>query len=248
MAQRPDSDDWRSEFQPAEFAALCEGIPAAIQRSQDRSARAQAAYGDPDGDQDVYGAAMGRGVQKELRAELSDVPSYREVKVPGTRRVLPFIGSALIFALRVGKQMPRDFLRVRMSYLPDSRRELLAETSNVKYVDPGLFGVGDVQGGDQSAWLADALGHLELSVPRPMLFVPYYSSTPHGVGTVYFAPAQLVGRYLEFSDPKRLTHVRGPLLVDGSLTTLKPVTGFNRGERPRTPVKLRQRRSERDGS
>ena len=96
MAQQHDSDDWRSEFQPTELAALREGIPTAIQRSQDRSARAQTAYDDPDGDQDVYGAGMARGVQKELRALLSDLPSYREAKVPTTRRMLTFVGLSLI--------------------------------------------------------------------------------------------------------------------------------------------------------
>ena len=62
---------------------------------------------------------------------LSDLPSYREAKVPTTRRMLTFVGNTLIFAQRVGKQMPRNFRRVRLSYLPDSRRELLAKTSNV---------------------------------------------------------------------------------------------------------------------
>ncbi|KAF0835570.1 hypothetical protein C8E84_3462 [Ornithinibacter aureus] len=99
---------------------------------------------------------MARGVQKELRTLLSDLPSYREAKVPTTRRMLTFVGNTLIFAQRVGKQMPRNFRRVRLSYLPDSRRELLSKTSNVKYSDPGLFDLSDVLEGDQPASLEDA--------------------------------------------------------------------------------------------
>ena len=248
MTQQLDSNDWHDEFQPAELAALRERIPVAIQRSQDRSARAHEAYDDPDGDQDVYGAAMARGVQKELRSLLSDLPSYRESRAPSTRRMLTFVGNALIFPHRVGKQMPRNFRRVRLSYLPDSRRELLSKTSNVKYSDPGLFDIGDVLETDQPASLEDALSHVELAVPRTTLFVPYYSSTPQGVGTIYFAPARLNGRYLEFADPERLAYEHSPSSVDVPRTMLKPVAGFNSGDRPRTSVKLRQRPSEQEGS
>lgn len=248
MAQQHSSDDWRNEFQPAELAALRERIPAAIQLSQDRSARAHAAYEDPDGDQDVYGAGMARGVQKELRALLSDLPTYRETKVSSTRRILTFVGDTLIFTQRVGKQMPRNFRRFRLSYLPDSRRELLATTSNVKYSDPGLFDIGDVLDGDQPASLEDALSHIELAVPRATLFVPYYSSTPDGVGTIYFAPARLNGRYLEFTDPELLTYERTPSTVDSSRSAVRPVAGFNSGQRPRTLVKLRKQHSEQEGS
>lgn len=248
MALEYDSGDWRGEFQLSELAALREKIPAAIQLSQDRSARAHVAYDDPDGDQDVYGAGMARGVQKELRALLADLPSYREAKVPSTRRMLTFVGNTLIFAQRVGKQMPRNHRRVRLTYLPESRRELLSKTSNVKYTDPGLFDITDVINGDQTASLEDVLSHVEAAVPRTTLFVPYYSSTPQGVGTMYFAPARLNGRYLEFADPERLTYQRAPSVVDAPRSVLKPAVGFNSGDRPRTTVKLRKHQSEQESS
>ncbi|MGB3376268.1 MAG: hypothetical protein WBA87_14140 [Microbacterium sp.] len=248
MTQQCDNDDWRNEFQSAELTALRERIPAAIQLSQDRSARAHAAYEDPDGDQDVYGAGMARGVQKELRALLSDLPSYREAKVPSTRRMLTFVGNTLIFAQRVGKQMPRNTRRVRLRYLPESRRQLLAKTSNIKYADPGLFDIDGILDGDQSASLDDALNHVDLAAPRTTLFVPYYSSTPQGVGTIYFAPARLNGQFLEFTDPERLSYERTSAVVDTPRNALSPVVGFNNGQRPHTSVKLRKQGSKLEGS
>ena len=41
---------------------------------------------------------------------------------------------------------------------------------------------------------------------------------------------------------------RTPSSVDAPHTMLKPVAGFNGSERPRTSVKLRQRRSEQEGN
>ncbi|GAB2817883.1 hypothetical protein GCM10027022_04830 [Alpinimonas psychrophila] len=240
MEAQYEGDDWRSEFLPEELAAIRDRVPTAIHESQDRSARAHTAYNDPDGDQNVYGAGMARGVQKELRALLSDLPSYREAKVPNTRRTLTFVGNTLIFPQRVGKQMPRNFRRVRLSYLPESRRELLAKTSNVKYSDPGLFDIEQILSDDQPASLNDAIDHLEIASPRATLFVPYYSSTPRGVGTIYFAPARLNGLYLEFTDPELFTYQQTPASVEQTNVKLKPVAGFAGGERPRTSVKLRQ--------
>lgn len=239
--------DWRSEFTAEELAAIRSGIPQAIQRSQDRSARAHTEYADPDGDQDVYGAGMARGVQKEVRSVLGTLHSYREMQVPGTRRTLTFVGDALIFPQRVGKQMPRNHRRVRLNYLPESRRELLTKTSNRKYTDPGLFDVEYALGGDQPARLEDALALVRENNARTTLFVPYYSSTPQGVGTAYFAPAWLNGRYLEFTDPERLTYQQVPATIERQHTTLKPVRGFADGDRPRTSVKLRSRSTKKDG-
>jgi hypothetical protein len=240
-------NDWRNEFQTEDLAAIRDRVPQAIQRSQDRAARAHAEYADPDGDQDVYGVGMARGVQKELRSLLSNLASYREMQVPKTRRVLTFVGDALIFSQRVGKQMPRNYRRIRQSYLPDSRRELLEKTSNVKYSDPGLFDIEDMLGGDHPASLEDVLAHVGSAIPRTTLFVPYYSSTPHGVGTIFFAPARLNGRYLEFTDPERLVYQQKPVTVEQPRGGPRPVNGFADGERPRTGVRLRKRTPEKEG-
>lgn len=240
MAEQHERQDWRGEFAAEELSAIRRQVPHAIQRSQERSARAHTEYDDPDGDQDVYGAGMSRGVQKELRELLSTLSSYREMQVPRSRRTLTFLGDVLIFPLRVGKQMPRNHRRIRLNYFPESRRELLEQTSNTKYVDAGLFELDDPPGTEQPARLDDALTILGEGDSHARLFVPYYSSSPQGVGTMYFAPARLNGRFLEFTDPERLTY-QVPVAGETSRAVLAPVGGFADGDRPRTAVKLRLR-------
>lgn len=245
MAGQHDRQDWRSEFTAEELSAIRRQVPHAIQRSQERSARAHTEYDDPDGDQDVYGAGMSRGVQKELRPLLADLSSYREVPVPRSRRTLTFLGGALIFPLRVGRQMPRNHRRIRLNYLPESRRELLEQTSNTKYVDAGLFELDELPGTEQPARLKDVLTLVGECDARATLFVPYYSSSPQGVGTMYFAPARLNGRYLEFADPERLAY-QVPVAGEEPVAVPVPVGGFADGDRPRTTVKLRPRPTEKE--
>ncbi|AQP49607.1 hypothetical protein NYE39_01850 [Janibacter sp. FSL W8-0316] len=247
MTGQHDRQDWCGEFTAEELSAIRRQVPHAIQRSQERSARAHTEYDDPDGDQDVYGAGMSRGVQKELRPLLANLSSYSEMQVPRSRRTLTFLGDALIFPLRVGKQMPRNHRRIRLNYLPESRRELLEQTSNTKYVDAGLFELDETPGTEQPARLDDALTLLSEGDTRATLFVPYYSSSPQGVGTIYFAPARLNGRYLEFTDPERLTY-QVPVAGEEPAAVLAPVGGFADGDRPRTTVKLRPRPTEKEDS
>jgi hypothetical protein len=240
MTGQQELQDWRSRFTAEELSAIRHQVPLAIQRSQERSARAHTEYDDPDGDQDVYGAGMSRGVQKEIRHLLAGLSSYHEMQVPGSRRTLTFLGDALVFPWRVGKGLPRNHLRIRLNYLPESRRELFEQTGNMKYVDAGLFEPGELSGGEQLARLEDALTVVSEGDARATLFVPYYSSSPQGVGTMYFAPARLNGRYLEFTDPDRLTYqVRVADEAPGAVLTT--VSGFADGDRPPTTVKLRQR-------
>lgn len=244
MARQHERHDWRGEFTAEELSAIRHQVPHAIQRSQERSARAHTEYDDPDGDQDVYGAGMSRGVQKEIRHLLAGLSSYHEMQVPRSRRILTFLGDALVFPLRVGKGMPRNHRRIRLNYLPESRHELFRQTSNIKYVDAGLFELDEQSGAEQLARLEDALTVVSEGATRATLFVPYYSSSPQGVGTMYFAPARLTGRYLEFTDPDRLTYqVRVADEAPGAV--LATVSGFADGDRPRTTVKLRPRPTER---
>lgn len=232
--------DWRAEFSDEDLTVLRVAIPNAIHQSQERSARAHTEYADPDGDQDVYGHGMAIGAQKELRALLSALPSYREEHVSGTRRALTYVGDTLVFLQRVGKKMPRNHRRFRLPYLPEGRRELLSKTSNVKYIEPGLFDLPQEEP-DETANLSDVLD-LAQDLNRPVtLFVPYYSSTPFSVGSMFWAPARLQGRYLEFTDPERLTYQRPPVAKETRRQKPRPTGGFAEGERPRTSAKLRGR-------
>lgn len=233
--------DWHSEFAPDDLRMIRSAIPESIQACQVRTSRAQTEYADPDGDQDVYGAGMARGTQKELGSRLSTLGSYREEQVAGSRRKLTYVGNALVFLHRVGKRMPRNHHQVRLNYLPDNRRELLIQNSNRKYVAPALFDL-EAEQAAEVATLADAVAALEKANRTATLFVPYYSSTATGVGSIYWAPARLSGRYLEFTSPESLTFERIPASAETSSSTAKSAKpGFASVERPTTNVRLRRR-------
>lgn len=238
MIEQSDAS-WCAEFSTEELAAVRFAIPQAIQDSQERSARAHAAWADPDGDQDVYGVGMSRGAQKELQSQLQSLASYREVRVAGTRRTLTYVGNALLFIHRVGKRMPRNHRRIRLSYLPDSRRDLLQSTSTSKYSEPGLFDL-PTEEDTEAPRLSDAIHVLNSATQPEMLFVPYFSSTPFGIGSMFWGPARLSGSYLELTEPERLTFVRTPAAMPGRLSS-RLIGGFAQGERPRTPTRLRNR-------
>lgn len=237
---------WHAQFAPDDLAFLRAAIPAAIQLSQDRCARAHAAWDDPDGAQHVYGAGMGISVQKELRSQLSTRPSFREVTVKGTSRKLMYLGDAMLFPLRIAKKMPRDHRHVRIGYMPDARRELFQVASVSKYQQPSLFEVV-APVANEAADLSDALKMLARRVGRESLFVPYYSSVPDGVGSIYWAPARLSGeKYLDFDDPEPLTFVASAVVARTPSQARRGET-FADGTRPPTPTKLRvQRNNPRD--
>lgn len=234
--------DWRSEFTDDELATLRSSIPSAIHKSQERSARAHTEYQDPDGDQDVYGVGMTRGAQKELQALIKGMDRYREQRVSGSRRILPYTGETLLFLQRVGKQMPRNHRRYRLSYLPEQRREIFLKTSNIKYTEPGgLFELPheDTQDGEEFARLTDILEIVGTASTRVTPIVPYYSSTPFSVGTIYWAPARLNGRYLEFTNPERLIYQKQATSTQEKTQKPRATGGFADGERPRTSTRLR---------
>lgn len=234
---------WHGEFTPDEFAVVRAAIPAAVHASQQRSARAHIEYGDPDGDQYVYGAGMSRGVQKELARGLAGLACFRVETVKGTTRKLMFVGEKLIFPIRVGTKMPRNHRRVRIPYMPDVHRDLFAASSVTKYDEPGLFEIPADTDGDETARLEDALGYLANTVSKESLFVPYYSSTPDGVGSLYWAPAKLSGKnYLQFSDPERLAYMTTAVDVP-KISAKSQVQTFADGQRPRTSARLRTNRS-----
>lgn len=234
------ANTWHSEFTQDELEAVRTAIRASIRVGHERSSRAQTAYADPDNDQDVYGAGMARAVQKEMSSRLASLDSYREEFTPGSRRKLMFVGGALIFPHRVGKWMPRNHQRIRLNYLPDSRRALLTKTSNTRYLPDGLFEFS-TPAVDEPASLADVLAAVEASLPPVTLFVPYYASTAAAVGSVYWGPARLSGNHLELTSPERIMLERVPSTATSASTPITPaVAGFARAERKPTSVRLRR--------
>ncbi len=237
--------NWYADFADGDREAIAQAIPRALHLCQERAARAHTEWADPDGDQDVYGVGMSHGAPKELQVQLKELPSYREVRVPGTRRALVFINDKLVFLHRVGKLMPRKYHHIRLSYLPEARRELFAKTSDTQHVPQGLFDM--LQPQDDVATFSDVLAVLGDAAKPDTLYVPYYSSTPTGIGAIYWGPARLVGHYLEFTEPRRLTYVSTPTTAEAVPTELRSAGGFAAGQRPRTTTRLRPRPDEREG-
>lgn len=240
MTQHP-ARLWHGEFTDEGLAAVRHAIPLGIQRSQTRSANAHAAYGDKDGDRHVYGAGMSRGVYKELVDLLNEVPGFREVEVEGSRRKLIAIDNVHLYPLRVGAKMPRNHRRVRVSYMPEQRQEMFRRSSTTRFDEPGLFDDLHSFGPDEPANISEALAHQERIDERKALVVAYYSCTPAGVGSIYWAPAKLSGtHYLEFAAPESLTYKVEPENSAAlSATKVAASRTFADGIRPRTATKLR---------
>lgn len=240
MTQHP-ARLWHGEFTDESLSAVRHAIPLGIQRSQTRSANAHTAYGDKDGDRHVYGAGMSRGVYKELVELLSEVPGFREVEVEGSRRKLIAIDNVHLYPLRIGAKMPRNHKRVRISYMPEQRQEMFRRSSMTKFDEPALFDDLHSLAPDEPASISEALAHQDRIDERKALVVAYYSCTPAGVGSIYWAPAKLSGtHYLEFAAPESLTYV-----VESESSTAQSATRvvasktFADGTRPRTATKLR---------
>lgn len=240
MTQHP-ARLWHGEFTDDGLSAVRHAIPLGIQRSQTRSANAHTAYGDKDGDRHVYGAGMARGVYKELVELLNEVPGFREVEVEGSRRKLIAIDNVHLYPLRIGAKMPRNHKRVRISYMPDQRQEMFRRSSTTKFDEPALFDDPHSLGLDEPANINEALAHQERIDERKALLVAYYSCTPTGVGSIYWAPAKLSGtHYLEFTEPESLMYVvESEKSTAQSTTRVAASKTFADGIRPHTATKLR---------
>lgn len=184
---------------------------------------------------------MSRAVYKEFVGLLSEVPGFREVEVKGSRRKLIAIENVHLYPLRVGPKMPRNHQRVRISYMPEQRQEMFRESNTTKFNEPALFDALHVPGPDDPASISEALAHQDRIDEHKALIVAYYSCTPAGVGSIYWAPAKLSGtHYLEFASPESLTYV-----VESEGSTAQPAVKavnsrtFADGTRPRTSTKLR---------
>lgn len=232
--------DWRSEFTKTELTILRTGVPRGIDSAQARSARAHVAYEDPD-DLHLYGSGMSRAAAKDCRAQLQQLDGYSERPVPRSSRVTMHLGKHLIHVQRVGSRMPQNNRRVRLSYISEARRESFDRASSTKYAlaqEATLFDLVDSDEPKVATW--DDVEQAATELRTGSLFVAYFSSTPQAVGSIYLAPAQLSGNYLEFFDPETL-HFRRTGDVSSAATrdSSREVRKFASGERPRTTAKLR---------
>ncbi|MFJ6678622.1 hypothetical protein ACIQLK_05760 [Microbacterium sp. NPDC091382] len=233
-------EDWRAEFAPEHLQVIRSLVPMGIHLGQVRSARAHTEYDDPDQHEFVYGVGMAHAAQKECQAQLRGLANYSEEKVPRSPRMLMRVGDHVVHVQRVGKKMPRNHRRLNLRQLSDTRRDTLAEASNPRfaYVPETLFDLGEA--GEGHANIAEAVEASSKS-KRGMLLVPYYSSTPAGVGQMFLAPAVLAGNYLEFTDPEPLVYRRtGDAAAPSGQQATPTKRRFAVGERPKSTPKLRR--------
>ena len=230
---------WHSAFSPSELAALQSAIPRGIHSAQVRTGRAHREYADPDDELYVYGTGMSRAVSKDIGAALATEASYREEPVPHSSRKLMFLGSALIFPIRVGDKMRQNKNRLRLASISQTRQDSFTEHGSRRLPPTDLTLFDDPSEADATGRVQDALHRVEGDDGRSELFVAYYSSSPGGVGQILWAPARLEGRYLHFLDPESLTFRKMPEGGGAARTRPQPVQSFADSPRPRTIVKSR---------
>lgn len=233
-----DHKNWRDEFTKGQLSLLRAALPEGINAAQERSSRAQTEYRDPNGHNYIYGTGMARGAQDECQQRLRSLNTYSERPVPRSTRVTMHVGEHLIHIQRVGKRMPNNHLRVRLNYISEARRDQLTTSSSETYASARQTPMFEMPQDDVFATLDEASSAAR-AAGSGVLFVAYFSSTPFGLGQMYFAPAQLRGNYLEFSDPEPLVYRRtgSTTQVGAPADTTKR---FAAGERPRTTTKLRK--------
>jgi hypothetical protein len=148
-----------------------------------------------------------------------------------------FLGEQLLFLHRVGPRMPSNVTRHRLDYLPEPRRSVLNRASVHRYDPPALIELPTRAAGDETAVASDVHRRLNDSVTGETLLAVCYSSTPHGLGRILLAPAQLVdGHYLQLIEPEELRYIRQPASPPSEPSQ---ADGFNRGKRPRASARLR---------
>lgn len=243
VAKPENPRSWiENEFAPAEAAYLRRELPLALARAQRQGSNAHDAF-DPDGvELYVYGTAMSRADYDQIRASLERLESFSFRRPDNAKRDVLLVSGKVILPLRVGTTMPKRVDQVRLKRVSPYRQSLLSATSMVKY--DSVFDMfresddaeveHDVDEGEYD--------YIKSAAAKNSLVVVYYSSTPSGLGSMYWAPAVFGEKnYLRFTDPRRLT------IDDPTTTPLaqpKPVAvdpdAFGAGERPQTPARLRR--------
>lgn len=233
--------DWRSEFSNTQLTTMRIALPEGIDSAQVRTSRAHKSYEDPDNHQHLYGIGMAYAAAKDCRARLRELTGYSERPVPRSSRVTMHVGPHLIHVQRVGAQMPKNNLRVRLKSLSEARRERFEKASSDTYSQrpATLFDLAFEDEQPVASW-DDVAVHAAEEIRTGSLFVAYFSSTPDALGQMYLAPAQLAGNYLEFADPEPLIFRRtGQTTRATSEESSQVQRKFASGTRPRTTTKLR---------
>jgi hypothetical protein len=232
-----------NEFNAATGAYLRSAIPRALQLAQRKSAKAHLAFDDEDGELYVYGVAMSRADHKMIKAALKALDSFSTERPKGSKRELLLVDGKIIFPIRVGTKMPRKISEIRLRRISPYRRGVFRRTSMRKY-ESVLPGFEDDADEVETEVTEQEEGFLHAAASKNSLIVVFYSSTPNGLGSAYWAPAAMTkANYLSFVDPKRLEIVVENEGVADSQSASED-DSFAAGERPRTRTKLRKPTSE----
>lgn len=229
------------EFGALEAPRLRRELPQALARAQRQGSNAHDGYDPENTELYVYGVAMSRADHDQIREALGALAAFSTVRPEGAKREVMLVNGKVILPLRVGTKMPRHVDRIRLKRVSAFRQALLKATSMTKYEN--VFDMfRDADGADRVD--ESELDYLKSAAAKNSLIVVYYSSTPSGLGAMYWAPAIFGERNcLRFTDPERL------VLDDAAATsaaTRQPIApdpdpdAFGVGERPITPTRLRQ--------
>ena len=243
MGQADDPRNWiENEFTPADAAHMERELPQALLRAQRQGSNAHDGF-DPDGTElYVYGMAMSRADYDQIRACLTSLDSFSVVRPENAKRDVLLVDGKVILPLRVGTKMPRRIDQLRLKRVSPFRQGLLSATSMIKYDNVFDMFKESVEGDVEHDVDEGEMEFLKSAAAKNSLIAVYYSSTPSGLGSMYWAPAIFGEKnYLRFTDPRRLT-INDPTAPPLARSKPSPVDpdAFGAGERPQTPARLRK--------
>ena len=193
----------------------------------------------------MYGTAMSRADHKKIKAALKSLESFSTERPKGSKRELLLVDGKIIFPIRVGTKMPRKVSEIRLKRVSPYRQGVFRRTSMRKYdsVLPGFE--TDLEDAEAETEVTEEeQDFLRNAASKNSLVVVYYSSTPDGIGSVYWAPSAMTrSNYLSFVNPQRLEISTKKVTAKGASSSAGE-DSFASGERPRTKTKLRTPASE----
>ena len=243
MPEPKQPESWvEIEFTAEEADHMCQHIPLALARAQQQASNAHDGF-DPEGTElYVYGTAMSRADHAQVTGVLAELPSFDMVKPRDAKREVLRVGGKVILVRRVGTKMPRRIDRIRLKRVSPYMEGLLSATSMVKY-DEVLDIFREPVDAKELDLDESELDFLKSAAAKNSLIVVFYSSSPSGIGSAFWAPAIFGKRnHLRFKDPQQLSMdtTPGQPIVRQHPKSEDP-DAFGAGTRPETPAKLRPR-------